>query len=182
MISPSELAAIRARAEAATPGPWHAAQSLHKEAETNRWVRHGDNGRIAHVDGGWGEAAQKIGRANTYFIAEARTDIPRLLTDAAECRALIAEMAADVRMALSHIHNLPRSASADKAATALEKVLALPSEPRTLTWEEDVCTNCDHAYSLHRYDAHGCTFRAHGNALECSCEEFVSRPPDEGER
>ena len=65
LLSKAELAAIRTRAELATPGPWHHGghDGIYAEGRATA---------IAHRDAGGTEA-------DADFIAAARTDIPRLL-------------------------------------------------------------------------------------------------------
>jgi len=73
-MTPEQLAEIRARAEAATPGPWSwvgaATSTGWEDAEE---LAHPE-GIIATADGGyWFEPP------NSDFVAHARTDIPALL-------------------------------------------------------------------------------------------------------
>lgn len=69
MSAAEELAAIRARAEAATPGPW----TLYDQDAGTELA--GRFGRIAIPDSMHSVAWP----ANAKFIAHARTDVPRLL-------------------------------------------------------------------------------------------------------
>ena len=65
-LTDEQLAAIRARAEAATPGPWH--------------VPGGDDGGADWVDKANGDmVCQCTSYRNAPFIAHAREDIPALL-------------------------------------------------------------------------------------------------------
>lgn len=93
-ITAAEVAAIRRRAEAATPGPWHVRngyyffeQIPYPAVEAAGWV-------VAMLDEGnqmkpptddIGRESQRVTAANAEFIAHARTDIPALC-DALEAR------------------------------------------------------------------------------------------------
>jgi hypothetical protein len=81
-MTAEELNAIRARAEAATPGPWrqgtHAPHAVYREGE--------NQGHIA--------AAGPMARgtlADVAFIAHARTDIPALLAHVDTLRAVVTD-------------------------------------------------------------------------------------------
>jgi hypothetical protein len=89
------LDAIKARAEAATPGPWIAKTNRHPQCNGEPW--------------GWISGAKenttwsgRRGKANAEFIAHARTDIPDLI---AEVERLEAELEAtkQVNEGLRHI-------------------------------------------------------------------------------
>lgn len=102
-MSPTELAAIAARAEAASPGPWvcHLGQPDDMPANTCRCANilampyegavgqvFVDNGkRIA--DGGNDCPPEPEARANAAFIAHAREDVPSLLKEVERLRGLI---------------------------------------------------------------------------------------------
>ena len=86
-MNDEQLAAIRARCEAATPGPWNA--QLRK---TDWMVMHKGNafllpGRICLVD-------DNVPRSelDAYFIAHARTDVLILLEELAKAHARIASL------------------------------------------------------------------------------------------
>ncbi|HEV2237182.1 MAG TPA: hypothetical protein VGR57_11020 [Ktedonobacterales bacterium] len=79
ILSKAELAAIRARAEQATPGPWH-------HGADGGIVAEGSAAAIARRDAG-GTAA------DADFIAAARTDIPRLLAGLATYHEIVAQLA-----------------------------------------------------------------------------------------
>lgn len=74
-LTADEIAAIRARAQAATPGPW--------EAPESEW----SDPHVVTTDGEWiaafiacyPEGAIPMDAADATFIAHARTDIERLL-------------------------------------------------------------------------------------------------------
>lgn len=82
-LSAAELAAIRARAEKATPGPWISVSDCDKAAIIAR----GERGRAIivesenhHAPEGFGQKRGGVARSwNADFIAHARDDIPRLL-------------------------------------------------------------------------------------------------------
>ncbi len=88
MTPTAQIAAIRQRAEQATPGPWR----TREEATPGPWRMGGERGRlyVANTVEGLDEEA-----ANAEFIAHARKDIPFLLKqiDARESalRALVAQ-------------------------------------------------------------------------------------------
>ncbi|MBX6723652.1 MAG: hypothetical protein IRY92_10550 [Dactylosporangium sp.] len=88
-MTPEELAAIRARAEAATPGPWTVDEGLVWDDGTGEcecqwyreirgWTDHG-----VPCDAGY----LVLSREDATFIAHAREDIPRLLDEVEALRA-----------------------------------------------------------------------------------------------
>ena len=77
MTLPSDLAAIRARCEKATPGRWESTDGV-------VWIP------VQVGDEEWEQ--QKIADSNTHdatFIAHARTDLPRLLARLEEMRGVL---------------------------------------------------------------------------------------------
>lgn len=83
ILSADDVAAITARAEAATAGPW-AVYPMHAEPRVVR-AGHGVMGMVAVPSA----APDDYGNANAAFIATARTDVPTL---AASHEALRAEV------------------------------------------------------------------------------------------
>lgn len=87
------LTAIRARADAATPGPWHIVERFGISApgyqgyEPNSWAC------LANVDDG--ESCR--GDQDADFIAAARTDVPALCDEVTALRAKLAQSEARVR-------------------------------------------------------------------------------------
>lgn len=86
-----ELKAIKARAEAATPGPW--TRSDGDGISPGRRVWQGDRQRrVANCDafaiqeGDWGKAQDAT---NAEFIAHARTDVPNLVAEVERLRKLL---------------------------------------------------------------------------------------------
>lgn len=83
-LSPERLAGIRARVEAASPGPWCTDESeIYQGTEYiagAEWI--GDTCRT-YGDGG---------RADAQFIAAARTDVPDLLAEVARLQRRVAEL------------------------------------------------------------------------------------------
>lgn len=81
-MTPAELAAIRERANNATPGPWEASEAV-DETEFGSYVAYGvapiaplewySDSDAAHT------ALDVMDKADAEFIAHARTDIPALL-------------------------------------------------------------------------------------------------------
>lgn len=68
------LSEIRARCEAATPGPWEAKTNRHPQCNGEPWGWiSGATGRIT-----W---SGNLGKTNAAFIAHAREDIPYLLAE-----------------------------------------------------------------------------------------------------
>lgn len=119
-MQPEELDAIRARAEAATPGPWQQTAdtpwgSKVILSESGEFYL-GVNAHTAQPTDGWSPEAraQAVERgknkcADATFIAHAREDIPRLLDEVAALQAALDEWAPvhdafrkdhDVRVAL----------------------------------------------------------------------------------
>ena len=77
-MTPEQLAEIRARSEAATPGPWECIESF-PPGEYALAARPPDEAfpltlAVVGNDDAWEDA-----EANTQFVAHARTDIPALL-------------------------------------------------------------------------------------------------------
>jgi hypothetical protein len=79
LLSTAELAAIRTRAEQATPGPW-------QHGDHDGIYAAGSATALAHRDAG-GTAA------DADFIAAARTDIPRLLATVDTYHEIVAMLA-----------------------------------------------------------------------------------------
>lgn len=117
-LTAEEVAAIQARADAATPGPWEwwSGNPWHAEAP-NHPLRDGNppvvfwtanmNYGICHLPA-WLESA----KANTDFIASARTDIPRLCASHAALLAKTEHLGSQADKAISIVirlihHNSP---------------------------------------------------------------------------
>ncbi|QAU07226.1 hypothetical protein HOV03_gp87 [Gordonia phage Asapag] len=80
-MSELDLDAIEARAEAATPGPWHASKgggSMGRDYPGN--ITSDETGQIIFTQTG--------NSANTRFIAGARTDVPALIARVREIEGL----------------------------------------------------------------------------------------------
>lgn len=101
MLTDDDLQAIRARAEAATPGPWvdDGWDCFHDGAEWERSVMVGEY-IVANCP------SERFGRVedipddtpaifNTTFIAHAREDIPKLLAEITRLKAALAEAERD---------------------------------------------------------------------------------------
>lgn len=78
-MTDEELAAIQARADAATTGPWTPFENLGVEIVSPRAV-------VARM-----MAASNQWRGDTYFIAHAREDVPALLAEVKRLRSQIQE-------------------------------------------------------------------------------------------
>src|SRR5260221_188990 len=95
-----ELAAIRERAEAATPGPWQCFNGYVRARGTDEdspsdemcMVRIGPASNEGGIRAQWGNDLQ-ASRADAEFIARAREDIPALLAEVERLRALEEENA-----------------------------------------------------------------------------------------
>lgn len=72
-LTPADLAAIRERADTATPGPWHAG---HPD-DTAVWTAN----HIQVADCSGVERSLERQQANARHVAHARTDVPALLTE-----------------------------------------------------------------------------------------------------
>lgn len=88
-MTDAEAAAIAARAEAATPGPWTLPE-FYKPGDTDAWtwaeIRSGEE----HVTGNFDyENGGVIKEADAHFIAHARADIPALLAERAALREIV---------------------------------------------------------------------------------------------
>jgi hypothetical protein len=88
-----DIEAIKARAEAATPGPWNAVRQW--SPKPDRWNVNGYRyGPPAHRTGlTWGEAGgeriAETSEANARFISHARSDVPALVAEVARLRKLV---------------------------------------------------------------------------------------------
>lgn len=77
-----QLAAIRARAEAATPGPWTEGVGKVAGGETRELIIAADGRTIvAMAYGGFGHPTPDCTTEDRRFIVHARTDIPALLAE-----------------------------------------------------------------------------------------------------
>ena len=91
-MTDDELAAIKARAEAATPGPW--ARDM---GHISTVCSLGPDGRVLakfahfHRNGSWESTVQDD--ENAAFIAHAREDIPALLAEAERLREIVRAVA-----------------------------------------------------------------------------------------
>lgn len=93
-MTPDELAAIKARAEAATEGPWEWGEPSDENwpsMDQNLWTAAETNGDREGVVTSWGYDADGINAsdADRAFIAHARQDIPNLLTEVERLLAVI---------------------------------------------------------------------------------------------
>lgn len=85
-LTEEQIAEIRARTEAATPGPW---RHLERDGRQNQRIEMRDDREVTGPDGNlslvscwataWKPGGHKSSVANARFIAHARTDIPHLL-------------------------------------------------------------------------------------------------------
>lgn len=88
-----DLDAIRARADAATEGPWETTQAQDEESTT--WIEAPYDDVLHHDERGYGHMRENFAwmkRADAEFIAHARTDIPRLLAALDAVEALVGEV------------------------------------------------------------------------------------------
>lgn len=90
-----DLAAIRARCEAATPGPWHFdPNSMH-----NFIIENDEYEAVVSIDPGMEDDFDDsidISEGDGNFIVAARTDIPLLLAEIERLRALVGPEASPV--------------------------------------------------------------------------------------
>ncbi len=105
-MTDDELKAIRARCEAATPGPWvdrmlgpYGRQDMRRVMEGRKAgpTMHGEVART-YRDGGVHTSCTtgklETERVNALFIAHARSDIPALLDEVERLRSLVAALEA----------------------------------------------------------------------------------------
>lgn len=99
-LTPDELAAIRARCEAATPGPWTLSHFSAKDTEDGDAETHiqcyADADEEEGVSLAWvnhwsygDDPPKQESVANALFISRARTDVPRLLDEVERLRTAI---------------------------------------------------------------------------------------------
>jgi hypothetical protein len=84
-----ELAAIKARAEAATPGPWTAAED---PTDGGLWVMGKRPVRICDVESNTRSSDRLLEVGDVEFIAHARSDIPALLAEVERLRKVLADV------------------------------------------------------------------------------------------
>lgn len=87
-MNEEELAQIEARLEAASPGPWTAAQNG-KPADVVRATIHDDLGIAQAVTYDWERTPPGQAEANGEFIAHAREDIPVLIAEVRRLKAKV---------------------------------------------------------------------------------------------
>lgn len=126
-MTPEQLAAIRARAEAATPGPWMVDEGLVWDDGTGEcecqwyreirgWTDHGVQCEAGYL---------VLSREDAEFIAHARSDIPALVAEVERLRRTIRRAVDDLSVVKS-LAQTPELMSADLSAviqcleTALE--------------------------------------------------------------
>ena len=103
MLSSERLAAIKARSEAATPGPWFwnsysgifsaICEVSGTEAPKCERIDHDDDRctpSVAHVPPSYGDTATGLHAADADFIASARTDVPELVAEVERLQACVA--------------------------------------------------------------------------------------------
>ncbi|HEY8691122.1 MAG TPA: hypothetical protein VIR57_00125 [Chloroflexota bacterium] len=110
VIPQADLVAMRARAEAATPGPWQL-RLIGEQRWTVNYYEHGFSFRLAEIHG------FEDHQADADFIAAARTDVPRLLDAYEELRTLSRELAAEVEAEYAPLALLAKA----RAAGLLER-------------------------------------------------------------
>ena len=86
-----DVMAIRARAEKATPGPWHD-NAFHGIVTSGGDWNTSDSVSVADI----------IRRDDGTFIAAARTDVPALCDEVEECRARIAHLEEELNRKNGH--------------------------------------------------------------------------------
>jgi hypothetical protein len=74
-MTDDELQAIEARADAATPGPWHLATACCDDDEN-----------FSNVEAGHTDIASDVPNADAVFIVAARTDVPALVKEVRRLR------------------------------------------------------------------------------------------------
>ncbi|MFJ5071676.1 hypothetical protein ACIQC7_35200 [Kitasatospora sp. NPDC088556] len=84
---PLDLDAIQARADAATPGPWHVVAD---QQDLNRWVTD-ETGALAFSFGYLGNRTEGDAR----FVAAARTDVEQLLARVRDLKTEVERLSAD---------------------------------------------------------------------------------------
>jgi len=90
-MNAEELAAIKARAEAATPGPWQWTATKGEDDHLVSLAVHDRYGQSLEVLGTseW----LRIEPPNATFIAHARTDVPAILAEVKRLRAVLLDIA-----------------------------------------------------------------------------------------
>ncbi|MEO7836631.1 MAG: hypothetical protein ABIS21_03190 [Acidimicrobiales bacterium] len=81
-MTEAEIAAIAARADAATPGPWVPYFTVHGDPYVTQPNR-GQFGMVVST------ARDDYGRADCQFLAAARTDVPALVAEVRRLRAFV---------------------------------------------------------------------------------------------
>lgn len=122
-MSELDLEAIRARANAATPGPWEAFLPENEYVV----VVGPDNDHLAHVFGNLAYGGEETD--NAAFITHAREDVPALLGRIAELEERLEEAdQAHSREAREHGTQIRRAEAAEQRIAALEQTNAAAME------------------------------------------------------
>ena len=145
-MNAEQLAEIKARCEAATPGPW-----LNEPQDDSVWSGWDGSLQIAHcqsVPGAGMLHDRKVRRANGIFIAESRSDIPALLAEVARLRSIESAAIAqseDVQVNfLSPFEAAGLRAENAKLRLALEEIVSLP----TYGWSAEMCATMQRIATL----------------------------------
>ena len=126
-MTSEELAAIKARAEAATPGPWTTGAGKVEGGQVRELViAPNDDVIVAIAYGGFGNPVDRTTEDRT-FIAHARTDVSELIAEVERLRALIAETVPvfETLAAVAESEYGNGDGSADRDMALLEKLKAM---------------------------------------------------------
>lgn len=86
VLSDDEIAAITARAEKATPGPWDVQRQDEDDGDIVWEVWNDKVLRVLKISGKW-DSSNRRARPDAAFIAASRTDIPKLIASHASLKA-----------------------------------------------------------------------------------------------
>ncbi|MEE4545264.1 hypothetical protein V2S66_25255 [Streptomyces sp. V4-01] len=121
-LSPEQLAEIRARMDAAAPGPWETDTYAEYDSSTSIGV--------ANASDLWIVPLQQLDPADAAFIAAARTDVPALLAEVDRLRSA-ARSAADIFRSVAgraQARQWPNPSMLRQAAADLDRISG--GEPR----------------------------------------------------
>lgn len=110
-----ELQAIKARAEAATPGPWHLAICVDT-------IDGRERDDLANIEAGAKDIAYEVPSDDAAFIAHARTDVPALVAEVERLTKITALRPVTVYAA--HVHEIARQHGDTATDDAIGKLAA----------------------------------------------------------
>lgn len=107
MMTNDELQAIKARAEAATPGPWTTGAGKINGETRELVIAPNDDVIVAIAYGGFGNPVDRTTEDRT-FIAHARTDVPALIAEVERLTKITEIALRPETVYATHVHEIAR--------------------------------------------------------------------------